>query len=240
LRRHPVRSADWRIFDGGQAASDDPPVAGASGSGRPPLAAPSATPRTSASATTRRAEIGGEAGVARRLRLRRRAIVKNRAEARGKRAGVGASLVAAAPPRLGRRVFPRLAIARRLPPTASLSRSRLACRFPRRGPFRPPPAGSHRSGRRHSPSISWRREFRLKWAVKGARIARRKTGVSRRPMRAPPAAVETLDSPFQSEKGLSQEIDGELRRPGSAALRRERAYLVAARRLPWGNCLVGS
>jgi hypothetical protein len=31
-------------------------------------------------------------------------------------------------------------------------------------------------------------------------------------MPAPPPAVETLDSPFQSEKGLLQEIDGEWRR----------------------------
>jgi hypothetical protein len=76
--------------------------------------------------------------------------------------------------------------------------------------------GSTRRGRRHSPSISWKRKFRLKWAVKGAPIARRKTGVLRRPMRAPPPAVETLDSPFQSEKGRFQEIDGKWRRPGSA------------------------
>jgi hypothetical protein len=62
-------------------------------------------------------------------------------------------------------------------------------------------AGSNRSGRRNSPSISWRRKFRLKRAVKGARSA-------------PPAAVETLDSPFQSEKVRYQEIDGEWRRPG--------------------------
>jgi hypothetical protein len=40
---------------------------------------------------------------------------------------------------------------------------------------------------------------------------------------APPAAVGTLDNPFQSEKVILQEIDGELRRPGRAALRRERA-----------------
>jgi hypothetical protein len=46
-------------------------------------------------------------------------------------------------------------------------------------------------------------------------------------MRAPPAAVETLDSPFQSEKGLFQEIDGELRRPGSAALPGGCASLVS-------------
>jgi hypothetical protein len=46
----------------------------------------------------------------------------------------------------------------------------------------------------------------LKWAVKGAPIARRKTGVFRRPMRAPPAAVETLDSPFQSEKVSSKRL----------------------------------
>ena len=71
---------------------------------------------------------------------------------------------------------------------------------------------ANRKGRRDSPSISWMRKFRLKRAVKGAPIGRRETGVSRRPMGAPPPAVETLDSPFQSEKGLFQEIDGELRR----------------------------
>jgi hypothetical protein len=42
-------------------------------------------------------------------------------------------------------------------------------------------------------------------------------------MSAPPPAGETLDGPFQSEKGRFQEIDGELRRVGSAAARRERA-----------------
>ena len=45
---------------------------------------------------------------------------------------------------------------------------------------------------RHPPSISWRRNLRLKRAVKGA------------PCGAPPAAVETLDSPFQSERFLSK------------------------------------
>jgi hypothetical protein len=46
-------------------------------------------------------------------------------------------------------------------------------------------------------------------------------------MHALSAAVETLDSPFQSEKGLFQEIDGELRRPGRAALLREPALLIS-------------
>jgi hypothetical protein len=40
-------------------------------------------------------------------------------------------------------------------------------------------------------------------------------------MGAPPPAVETLDSPFQSEKVLYQEIDGELRRLGRGASRRD-------------------
>jgi hypothetical protein len=37
--------------------------------------------------------------------------------------------------------------------------------------------------------------------------------------RPPLAAVESLDSPFRSEKGLFQEIDGEWRRCGESELR---------------------
>jgi hypothetical protein len=51
-----------------------------------------------------------------------------------------------------------------------------------------------------------------------ARQSPSKDGRLSTPYGAPPPAVETLDSPFQSEKGLFQEIDGEWRRPGRARL----------------------
>ena len=44
---------------------------------------------------------------------------------------------------------------------------------------------------------------------------------------------------FPSEERIFREIDGEWRRPGSAALRRERADRVPARRPPCGNHRVG-
>jgi hypothetical protein len=47
-------------------------------------------------------------------------------------------------------------------------------------------------------------------------------------MGAPPAVVETLDSPFQSEKGLFEEIDGEWRRLGEQAERELRVSRVCS------------
>ena len=49
------------------------------------------------------------------------------------------------------------------------------------------------------PSIPDGERFRLKWPVKGLDRRRRRTSCA-------------LDRPIQSEKGLVQEIDGELRR----------------------------
>jgi hypothetical protein len=100
----------------------------------------------------------------------------------------------------------------------------LRSRRPAAPALRPPPiVGPNRGGRRNSPSISRRRKFRLKWAVKGLdrrrrrAVGRRTTPVFRRP-------TARLDSPFQSEKGFFQEIDGEWRRLGSWA-RESFAYL---------------
>jgi hypothetical protein len=47
---------------------------------------------------------------------------------------------------------------------------------------------------------SWEAKIPMERNGQGRAAARRKTGVLRRLARAPPAAVETLDAPFQSEK----------------------------------------